>query len=380
VRSTERNPAPTPPVSLVRLTAYFLQLGALGFGGPIALVATMQRELVEERRWLTRQDYLDGLALAQLSPGPLAAQVAIYIGYLQSGVLGATVVGAAFVAPSFVIVVALAAAYTRWQGLPWIQAAFYGIGPAVIAVIARAAWRLARSVVGRDPLLITIFAALAATTAITEREIVPLIFGCGIVTLIAKNLRARALPAFVLVASAAAPAVATLPQIALFFAKSGLVVFGSGLAIVPFLHGAVVQQLHWLTEQQFLDAVAVALLTPGPVVITVAFIGYLVRGPLGAVAAAAGVFLPVYAVVLLVGPWYRRVAQNQQLRSFVRGVTAAASGALAGAVVVLSRRTLHDATGLALAAVALLVLLRYKIAEHWIIAAAALLGLFLRHF
>jgi chromate transporter len=372
--------------SLRELALYFLRLGATGFGGPIALAGDMQRTLVEERGWTSRKDYMDGLALAQLAPGPLAAQLAMYLGFTHSGLTGASVVAVAFILPSLLIVWGLSAAYVRFGGLPWMRAAFYGIGAAVIAVIARSAWRLARLTLGRDAVRWSIAAALAVATAWTEREIVWLFLTAGLVAMVASPISARAgkraalaiplvsaLPA----GPAAAMAVAStsLLQLFLFFAKAGAFVFGSGLAIVPFLYGGVVREHQWLTDQQFLDAVAVAMITPGPVVITVAFIGYLVRGFGGMVAAAAGVFLPVFLFVVLPAPMFRRHVDRPTLRAFVDGVTAAATGAIGGAAFVLARRAIVDLPTAGLALAALLVLMRGRVPEPLVIGAAGLLGL-----
>ena len=327
--------------SLAAFIAYFVRLGTFGFGGPIALAGYMQRDLVEDRGWVTKDDYVKGLALAQLAPGPLAAQLAIYLGWARAGVLGATLVAIAFVLPSFLMVMAISVAYVRFGGLPWMQAAFYGIGAAVIAIILRSAFKLVRLTIGRDGLLWTIFATNGIATAVMEAEIVSLILGCGVAALIWKGRTIRPAPtsAFCLLPSAFGDGGTTLFW---FFTKAGAFVFGSGLAIVPFLYGGVVREHHWLTDQQFLDAVAVAMITPGPVVITVAFIGYLVQGFSGAVLAALGVFLPCYLFVVIPAPYYARFAGNPRLKAFVDGVTAAATGAIAGAVYVLARRAIID--------------------------------------
>ncbi len=367
--------------SLTRMVLYFLWLGTIGFGGPIALAGYMQRDLVDERKWLTNDEYLEGLALAQLAPGPLAAQLAMYLGFVRAGWLGSTLVGFAFIGPSFVMVVLLALAYVRYGGLPWMQAVFYGIGAAVIGIIARSAWKLMKATLKADVLLWVIFLVLAATTAFTEREIVWLFLGGGIVALVVKafprQLPRTQLPVMLIGAGGLGASVGSFGEVLAFFAKAGLFVFGSGLAIVPFLHGGVVVEHHWLTERQFLDAVAVAMITPGPVVITVAFIGFLVAGLSGAIAAALGVFLPVYAVVVLVAPYYKRFAKNPQLHAFVRGVTAAATGAIAGAVVVLARRAIHDVPTVLIAVTSLLLLLKWKIPEPLLIGASAVAGLLL---
>jgi chromate transporter len=372
-------------VSLPRFVGYFLWLGTVGFGGPIALAGHMQQDLVDDRGWIRKSDYVEGLALAQLAPGPLAAQLAIYLGYVRAGILGATAVGIAFILPSFLMVLALSIAYVRYGGLTWMQGMFYGIGAAVIGIIARSSVKLAKLTLGSDKLLWMIFAVLAATTAWTSREIVWLFLLGGLVAMIVKAFPARitaggtASSAWIAgVFSSLAPS-GTAMQIFVFFAKAGLFVFGSGLAVVPFLYGGVVQGHHWLTDKQFVDAVAVAMITPGPVVITVAFIGYLVAGITGATAAALGIFLPVYLVVVLLAPSYNRWAKNPQLNAFVRGVTAAATGAIAGAVIVLARRSVYDLPTILICAASVLILFRWKVSEPVLIACAAAIGVLLHH-
>jgi len=377
---TGQRPRPTASVPLPRFVGYFLWLGTVGFGGPIALAGHMQQDLVDERGWISKADYLEGLALAQLAPGPLAAQLAIYLGYLRAGILGATAVGIAFVLPSFLMVLALSAAYVRFGGLSWMQGMFYGIGAAVIGIIARSAFKLTKLTLGKDRLLWGIFVILAVSTAWTSREIIWLFLLSGVVVVMIKAPPSLAparsmLPGFFALGVAGTDN--QLLQIFLYFAKAGLFVFGSGLAVVPFLYGGAVQEHHWITDHQFLDAVAVAMITPGPVVITVAFIGYLVAGVPGAVAAALGIFLPVYLVVVLLAPSYKRWAKNPQLNAFVRGVTAAATGAIAGAVIVLARRSVYDVPTLLICGFTLVVLFRWKVPEPLLIACAAVAGLVL---
>src|SRR5438128_3248502 len=333
------------------LLLYFLRLGTLGFGGPIALAGHMQKDLVEERRWVSKQDYLEGLAFSQLSPGPLAAQLAMYLGWVRAGALGATLVGIAFILPAFLMALVLAALYVHFGSLPWIQGMFYGIGAAVIAIIARSAIKLVLGTIGKDWLLWTIFVALAITTAWTQSEIVWLFILCGVVAMLVKAPPGAAPAQSMTLLDIMSPlltgihgvaSVATVGILLVFFLKAGAFVFGSGLAIVPFLYGGVVVKFHWLTEPQFVDAVAVAMITPGPVVITSAFIGFLVAGILGAVVAAAAVFAPPFLIVVFGAPYYRRFAQNRQVNAFVQGVTAAAVGAIAGAAFILACRSLVD--------------------------------------
>lgn len=376
------------------LIRYFLRLGTLGFGGPAALVGYMRRDLVERTKRVDEDTYNLALALAQVMPGPLAAQAAIAIGYFEGGVLTATLVGAAFIVPSFLMVLALSAAYVTFGGLPWMQALFYGIGAVVIAIIAVAAYRLARGTNKRDPLLWGIFGTLAIATAWSGVELASLFLAAGLIAVYARAWPGPRMAALLLVAVAAgaagiwlleralvaAPAETTggtLAQILVFFTKAGAFVFGSGLAIVPFLQQGVVHDLGWLTEHQFLDAVAVALITPGPVVITVAFIGYLVAGVAGATLAAIGIFLPVYVFTIIPAPWFARHRNNPQLRAFVAGTTAAASGAIAGAVVVLGARSIVDVPTAAIALVGLVLLWRYRVQEPLLVLGAGAAGLVL---
>ena len=377
--------------SLGALVRYFLHLGTFVFGGPVVLVERMRRDLQEARGWFNVQEYRDGLALAQLAPGPLAAQLAIYLGWVRAGVTGATLVGAAFVLPSFLMVLGLSAAYVRYGGLAWMRGAFYGIGAVVIALIALSAWKLVQKTVGTDRLLWAIVTVNALLTAWSEREIVWVILLSGAVVLIL-----RAWPGTRLSASAGGAAIAIpawwltgmhggapdglLLAIAIFFAKAGAVVFGSGLAIVPYMHHGVVDEFRWLTEREFLDAVAVSMITPGPVVITVAFIGYLTAGPLGAIAAAIGVFLPTYLFVVVLARWYHRLSHNRQLRAVVDGITAGATGAIAGAAIVLGRRALIDVPTWLLFAVAVALVVRFKrkVPEPLLILAAGVAGVFIQ--
>jgi chromate transporter len=368
------------------LLLYFLRLGTFGFGGPIALAGYMQRDLVEDRRWVSKQDYLEGLALSQLSPGPLAAQLAMYLGWVRGGIAGATAVAVAFVGPSFAMVLLISWLYLRYGGLPWIESVFYGIGAAVIAIIARSAYKLARTTVGKDPVLIALFAISGLVTALSEKEVIWIFLGCGVVALLVKAWRPSAatvsallVPTW-LISGMKGPALGELWRIAWYFAEAGAFVFGSGLAIVPFLHGGVVDDFHWLSERQFLDAVAVAMITPGPVVITVAFIGFLVAGLAGATLSAAGVFLPPYLFVIVLAPYFRRWSSNVKVKAFVAGVTSAAAGAIAGAAYVLGRRAIIDLPTAAICVIVLALLIKArKIPEPLIILAAGAAGLVLRH-
>lgn len=377
----DSSPAPaTPPLG--SFLFYFLKLGTLGFGGPIALTGYMQRDLVERNGWVSEEDYKEGLSLAQLAPGPLAAQLAIYLGWVRAGVLGATLVAFAFVGPSLIMVLALSAMYVRFGGLPWMQAVFYGIGAAVIAIIAQSARKLTRLTLRRDRFLWFIFGVSALVTAWTESEIFSVFVAAGVLTMLVRGFArswgwAAMLPPGWIVGAVTGPtSTGLLWTLFVYFAEASMLVFGSGLAIVPFLHQGVVQQFQWLNERQFLDAVAVSMITPGPVVITVAFIGYLVDGLAGSLTAALGMFLPTYLVVVLAAPYYRRFASNLQVRAFVDGVTAAATGAIAGAVFVLGSRALVDVPTVGIAIAGFFGATR-KIPDPILIVLAGLVGLVL---
>ncbi|MFZ6772378.1 chromate transporter [Undibacterium sp. SXout7W] len=375
-----------PLYTLWQLTIYFLRLGALGFGGPVALVGYMHRDLVGERQWITEEDYKEGLALAQLAPGPLAAQLAIYLGYVHYRITGATLVGIAFVLPSFLMVVGLGWAYIHFGGLPWMQSVFYGVGAAVIGIIVMSTKKLTQKSVGKDKLLWTIYLILAAVTVITESEIAWLFIAAGILVWLL-----RAPPAWLRSGKLNAAGLTQIPltfallgnvelsllsQIAVFFAKAGAFVFGSGLAIVPFLYGGVVTVHHWLNDKQFVDAVAVAMITPGPVVITVGFIGYLVAGLPGATVAALATFLPCYLFTVIPAPYFKKYGKIPAVLAFVDGITAAAIGAIAGSVIVIAKRSIIDMPTALIALTTIVLLWKFKkLQEPMVVAVAAICGL-----
>lgn len=377
-----------PIYTLWQMVWYMLRLGTIGFGGPVALVGYMHRDLVEDRKWITEADYKEGLALSQLAPGPLAAQLGIYLGYVHYRILGATLAGIAFVIPSFLIVVALGWAYVRFGGISWMQAVFYGVGAAVIGIITMSAKKLTEKSVGKDKLLWAIYLLLAVVTVITESEIAWLFIAAGVLVWLLRappkwlgkgNLNAAALTQAPIAGSLfGSMDVSLLTQIGLFFAKAGAFVFGSGLAIVPFLYGGTVTEHQWLTEKQFVDAVAVAMITPGPVVITVGFIGYLIAGLPGATVAALATFIPCYLFTVIPAPYFKKYGKLPGVVAFVDGITAAAIGAIAGSVVVIAKRSIIDIPTALIALVTIALLWKFKkLQEPIIIAGAAVIGLVL---
>ncbi len=377
-------------VSLWRFFGYFLKLGTIGFGGPVALAGFMNQDLVEKRGWVSEDEYKLGLTLAQVMPGPMAAQLAIALGYFKYGIIGATLVAFAFVIPSFLMVVGLAILYLKYTGLWWMQALFYGIAASVIAIIAIAVYKLARLTNKRDPLQWGIFAVLLVVTVATQTELAWLFIFSGLLVLFLRtpprwvkdrfhSFSLMTLPAFQpfiqTTSAVVGSASASLLQIFAFFFKTSFFVFGSGLAIVPFLYKGLVQDFGWLNEQQFLDAVAVAMITPGPVVITVGFIGYMAGRLPGAALASLGIFLPVYLLTIIPAPWLKRNRDNPQLKSFVQGATASATGALTGAVVILGQRAIFDLPTGGIALASFLLLWRFRLPEPLIVLLAGGVGL-----
>lgn len=378
--------------SLKELALYFLKLGTIGFGGPVALVGYMHKDLVENRKWISEEEYKQGLALAQLAPGPLAAQLGIYLGFVHYRLIGATLIGFAFILPSFIMVVVLGIIYKLYGGLPWIQAVFYGVGAAVIGLIVVSSYKLTVKSIGKfniesfrtNWLLWLFFLITFSITFIMRQEPVLLFIAAGFLYMIIKSppkwWNSKSINSILLLQVPLWNYESkTLIKIAIFFAEAGTFVFGSGLAIVPFLHSGVVIENNWLTEQQFLDSVAVAMITPGPVVITVGFIGYLVDGFLGALVAALATFLPCYIFTVAMAPYFHKIAGNKSVKSFVDGITAAVIGALAGSVLVIASQTIIDIPTVLIAVITIITLFRVKnLPEPYIIIIAALFGLFIK--
>jgi len=375
----------TERLALADIARYFFRLGALGFGGPIALAGYMQRDLVERRHWFTQEEYLQGLAVSQTLPGPLAAQLAMWLGYVRRGFWGATTAALAFIVPPFVIVSVVAALYVAFRGTTAIQALFYGIGPAVIALILRGAWKLTRVSIKDDWRLWAIFAVVGAVTFLVRSEVALLFVVAGLVGVVlfappSWLRRPSTVPAFLplglgTIVGAAPADPSVLVALGIFFFKAGAFTFGSGLAIVPFLQQGVVRDFGWLNEREFLDAVAMGMITPGPVVITAVFVGYLVAGLAGASVAGLGVFLPPFLMVVLFAPWIIRFRKHPAVVGFTRGATAAAAGAIVGAAAVIATQVLVDVPTLLIFAVALLAVWTAKVPEPLLVAAAGAIGL-----
>jgi chromate transporter len=372
--------SPRAPVG--ELVTYFLRLGLLGFGGPVALVGQMERELVGERKWLTKEQMREAIAICQSLPGPLAIQVGIYVAYLRGGFWAAWAGGWAFILPNFFIVAALGALYVYLGDLQPVTAVFYGVSPAVIALILHSCYRLAKLGM-EDWLQWAIAGACLVVTVILQAEVALLFIGAGFVGIAYYGSLFRRPPAVALQISAA-PALAqmvpvasgsTLGKLLLFFLKAGSLTFGSGLVIVPFLEQGLVQQYGWLDERQFLIAVAIGMISPGPVVITATFVGYLVGGFWGALVSTIGIFLPSFILVLVAAPLLARHRANPNVQGFVKGAYAAAIGTILGACILLGRIAIGDWLTTLIGLASLAVLFRWKVSNPLLIAATAIVGL-----
>jgi chromate transporter len=365
------------------LVLYFLRLGLLGFGGPVALVGQMERELVSERKWLTKEQMREAIAICQSLPGPLAIQVGVYVSYLRGGFCGAWAGGWAFILPNFVIVAALGALYVYLGDLKPVTAVFYGVSPAVIALILHSCYRLAK--LGMEDWIQWVIAAICfVVTIVLQAEVALLFIGAGIVGILYYGSIFRRSPTSTLQSIAAIPILAqlapdasgsTLSKLLIFFLKAGSLTFGSGLVIVPFLEQGLVQQYNWLDQRQFLIAVAIGMISPGPVVITATFVGYLVAGFWGSLVSTVGIFLPSFILVLVAAPLLARHRGNLNVQGFVKGAYAAAIGTILGACVLLGKIAIGDWLTALIGVASLAVLFRWKVSNPLLIAATATIGL-----
>jgi chromate transporter len=376
---TRKPPERVPISDLVR---YFLRLGALGFGGPVALCGLMERELVTEKGWLSKSEMREAIAVSQSLPGPLAIQVGIFASYMRGGFWGAWAGGWAFILPNFLIVAALGALYVHFGDLPWMTGVFYGVAPVVIALILHSCWRLTK--LGMENWLQWAIAVAAFLVTVTLNAEVALVFiGAGIIGILHYgSLFKRAPPALSVMAlpgaagaTARTATLTTMGKLTLFFLKAGSLTFGSGLVIVPFLQKGLVQENNWLSPRDFLIAVAVGMLSPGPVVITATFVGFVIAGFWGSLASTLAIFLPSFILVLVAAPLLQRHRSNPNVQGFIKGAFGASIGTILGASVLLGKIAIGDVLTIALAVVALMLLFRFKIGNPVLIAAAAIIGL-----
>jgi len=388
---TDNGPGRIPLRDLVR---YFLRLGLMGFGGPVALVGQMERELVGDKKWLTKEEMREGIAVCQSLPGPLAIQVGIWISYIRGGFWGAWAGGWAFILPNFIIVAGLATLYVHFEGLPAVAAIFYGVSPAVIALILHSCYRLTKLGM-KDWIEWALAAAAFAITVAVQAEVALVFVGCGLLGLLyygslfrgrqATSTTSSLLMGVPLVVASSSPTLgALLGKLLTFFLKAGSLTFGSGLVIVPFLEKGLVQQTGWLNEREFLVAVAMGMISPGPVVITATFVGYLVAarftgslldGLWGSVASTVGIFLPSFLMILIVAPILLRYRTNPNVQGFIKGAYAAAIGTILGACVLLAKIAIGDWLTALVALGSLVVLFRWKVSNPLLVAVTAVIGL-----
>jgi chromate transporter len=363
---------------LRELAALFLRLGTTAFGGPAAHIAMMHDEVVRRRRWLSEQRFLDLLGATNLVPGPNSTEMAIHIGYLRAGWAGLLVAGVSFIAPAMLIVLGLAWVYVRYGHTTTGEALLYGIEPVVIAIVVDALVRLGRTGMRSSRVLLALGAAVFVLYLAGVNELV-LLFGSGVLAvLVAAAARGRTMRSVVPMALLSFTAVVETADVALWrifaqFLKFGAVVYGSGYVLFAFLRGDLVERLHWITQQQLLDALAVGQLTPGPVFTTATFIGYLLGGVAGGVVATLGMFLPGFVFVALLVP-VMRLASRPWARAALDGVNAAAIGLMAGVCWQLGREAIVDAPTALIAVAALVVLLRSRINSGWLVLAGAAVG------
>ena len=365
------------------LVRYYLRLGSLGFGGPVALCGQMEKELVQERKWVTKEEMREGIAICQSMPGPLAIQVGIYISHLRGGFWGALAGVWAFIFPNFVIVASLGALYVYFGGLSPVTAIFYGVAPAVIALILSSCYGLTK--LGMEDWLQWMIAAVCfVVTVAVEAEVALLFIAAGVVGIAyyGSLFRAKHVPSLPLLAvaplatgAATGAAGSILSKLLFFFLKAGSLTFGSGLVIVPFLEKGLVQQTGWLDERQFLIAVAMGMISPGPVVITATFVGYLVAGFWGSLVSTVGIFLPSFLFVLIVAPILARHRANLNVKGFVKGAYAAAIGTILGACILLGKIAIGDWLTTLIALLSLVVLFRWKVSNPVLVAVTAVIGL-----
>ncbi len=370
--------------TLGEIALVFLKLGTIAFGGPAAHLAMLEEEFVRRKKWMTQADFLDRLAAANLIPGPSSTEVAIFVGQLKRGWRGVIVAGSCFIIPAALIAMAIAWAYVRFGALPRAQSVLFAIKPVVVAIVIQAVGRLGRSGL-RTVLLIVIAVLAVALNVIGVSPVLVLVFAGGL-SAAALGMRGRligagipGMPKIIAIAVATATTAAAWPiglwRLFLSFVKIGSVMFGSGYVLLAFLQAEFVERLHWLTDQQLLDAVAVGQFTPGPQSATATFIGYIVAGWKGAIVATVGIFLPGFVIVSVGGPLIPRLRRSPVVAAALDGVVAGSLALMAVVAWQLGKASIVDWATLAIFGVSLIALLRFRVNSAWLILAAAVLGL-----
>jgi chromate transporter len=383
--------------SLQELAIFFLRLGVTAFGGPAAHIAIMEDELVRRRKWLSREKFLDLLGASSLIPGPSSSELAIHIGYLRCGWPGLLVGGACFILPAAILVAILAWAYVRFGHLPAVAALLYGVKPVVIAVILQALWGLGRTAVKSR--FLAIVGALCIALSIAQVNVLLILFGAGAtaagihalqrdrsgngttgssmgIIWTARGMRASLVQ--IIPWAGAAGAAAVIPgmwPLFLAFLQTGSIVFGSGYVLLAFLRADLVVHRGWVTDAQLVDAVAIGQVTPGPVFTTATFLGYLLRGPAGAVVATVGIFLPAFILVAISGPLIPLIRKSAIAGAFLDGVNVASLALMAAVSYQLARSTIVDWLTAVIAIVSLVLLLRFRVNSAWLVLGGAIIGI-----
>ena len=375
-----RIPIPSYRSRLIEVTALFLRLGVTAFGGPAAHIAIMHAEVVERRKWVSEQEFLDLLGAANLIPGPTSTELAIYLGFRRVGWLGLLLAGVCFILPAMLIVLALAWAYVRFGSTPLVGRIFYGILPVVIAIVAQALWNLGRKAVKNW--LTGMLGLLVVALYFLGMNILVLLLAAGLIAMCGENFsRLKRLPmvGFWLplagVGLLAGSVTFSLPVLFLNFLKIGATLYGSGYVLLAYLRADFVHGLGWLTDRQLIDAIAIGQVTPGPVFTTATFIGYLLGGVPGALVATFGIFLPSFVFVAVAGLLVNRIRNSRWAAGFLDGVNAASLGLMLGVTIQLGATAIIDPFTILIVLASLFLLLRFKINSTWLIAGGALIGL-----
>ncbi len=356
---------------------YFLKIGLLGFGGPMAHIAMMDSELVEKRKWSTKEEFLDGLAVCNLLPGPASTQLGIYMGYLKGGILGGILAGTAFILPAFIIITLLSYIYFKYGGIPNISGILYGINAVVIALISSALLNMYKKTIITKPQLVIFVLTTIAITLFKLNMIVAMLFagiaGIFIYSNPAQNKDDKKLHSF------AFPLIfAALPsELFIFFVKVGSFIYGGGLVIIPFIENEVVTKLGWLTKTEFLAGIALGQVTPGPVVITAAFIGYKVFGFIGALLSTFAIFLPSFLFILIAAPYLKKLKDIPWVKAALKGVNAAVIGSILASIISLLPAAIIDVPTFLIAVVGFVSIIKYKVNVFWCVGAAGAIGLLL---
>ena len=366
----------SPPTPLAELARLFLRLGATSFGGPAAHIAMMQDEVVRKRGWMTATAFLDALSATNLIPGPNSTELAMHVGHQRAGARGLIVAGVSFIVPAALMVGVLAAAYTRYASVPDVGRIFHGIKPVVIVIVAVAVWSLGRTTMTTMRTAAVAGAGLLMLVSGVHELVVLAVCGALAVAFASGTPRTFGMLAATALAGAAPSAAAPfgLGLMFVLFLKTGAVLFGSGYVLLAFLRADFVERLGWLTEQQLLDAIAIGQITPGPVFTTATFIGFLLGGPVGSVAATVGIFLPAFVFVALTRPLVHRMRRSPRTAALLDGINAGSLAMMVFVLAHLARSAITDALTLAIAAVSLVAIAHFRINSAWLMAGGAAVG------